>query len=100
MAVEGHPVQWVTIALGSCDGSLLNSQPKAPREWWKDDGGGPKCCTHTHTHRPCGCCHNLCSASKVLCEEPELPDEEAEFLEEEAQDVSIHIVIVYSLKVE
>ena len=55
--------------------------------------------TYTHTHRPCGRCHNLCSASKVLREEPEFPDEEAEFLEEEAQDVSICIVIVYSLKV-
>ena len=94
MAVERHPVQRVTIALGSCDGSLLNSQPKAPRSGGKMTVEGQGVAythtgTHTHTHRPCGCCHNLCSTSKVLCGEPEFPDEEAEFLEEEVQDVYV-----------
>ena len=31
MAVKGHPVRQVTVALSSCDGSLLKSQPNAPR---------------------------------------------------------------------
>ena len=49
MAIEGHPVQWVTIALGSCDGSLLNSQPKAPRSGGKMTVEGQSV-AHTHIH--------------------------------------------------